>query len=69
MMLAYHEVMSNWARTDTLITREMVEAVLEAIEADLTEDSYELKVFDADTDRPTFVAKLIFNDTETKRQY
>ena len=39
---------------------------MSSIEGNLTEDSYELKVFDADTDRPTFAAKLIFNDTESK---
>ena len=56
----------EWGENRYTDKKEKVEAVLEAIEANLTEDSYELKVFDADTDRPTFAAKLIFNDTETK---
>ena len=55
-----------WNEQTTSDNNENVMAILSSIDISLNEDAYELKLFDSDNERPTFSAKLIFNDITDK---
>ena len=55
-----------WNEQTISDNNENVMAILSSIDISLNEDAYELKLFDSDNERPTFSAKLIFNDITDK---
>ena len=56
-----------WGDRTYIQDREKIDAVLKAIDIQLPNENYEIKIFNTNADKPTFTAKLLLTDYNVKK--